>query len=66
MSERQYTLVELWAALKVDMEKFISDRPGWLIDVLKQAREKGGRRGWQDVETVMNILQFLRDTEVEY
>jgi len=48
------------------MEKFISDRPGWLIGVLEKAKEKKGSRGWKDIETVINILQFLKDTQVEY
>ena len=44
----------------------MSDRPGWLIGVLEQAREKKGNEGWNDVEKIINILQFLKDTEVEY
>ena len=48
------------------MQKFISDRPGWFIDALKQAGEKKGAKGWEDVDKVLNILQFLKDTEVEY
>jgi hypothetical protein len=66
MTEKQSTILEMWPEIKEDMEKFISNRPGWLIDTLKQAREKGGNKGWRDVETVINILQFLKDTEVEY
>jgi len=56
----------LWPILKDDLEKFISDRPGWLIDALEEARRKKGSQGWKDVETVINILQFLKDTEIEY
>jgi len=52
--------------IKDDMEKFISDRPGWFIDTLGKARDKKGGQGWKDVETVINILQFLKDTEIEY
>jgi len=52
--------------MKDDMQKFISDRPGWFIEALGQAREKKGSKGWNDVETIMNILQFLKDNEVEY
>jgi hypothetical protein len=48
------------------MQLFIADRPGWLIEALKQVHEKKGTRGWQDVERVINILQFLKDTVVEY
>jgi len=48
------------------MKKFVSDRPGWLIDALKRAQDKKGNKGWKDVETVINILQFLKDTEYEY
>ena len=66
MSENQRTVIEVWPIVKDDLEKFISDRPGWLIDVLKRALNKKGSRGWKDVETVINILQFLKDTPVEY
>jgi len=48
------------------MEEFISDRPGWFISALEKARQKKGSQGWQDVETVIHILQFLKDTEIEY
>ena len=66
MSDSQRTIVELWPVIKADMERFVSDRPGWFISALEKARDKKGSRGWKDVETVMNILQFLKDTEVEY
>jgi len=66
MPDKQSTLLELWPIIKEDMEKFISDRPGWLIGVLEKAKEKKGSRGWKDIETVINILQFLKDTQVEY
>jgi len=56
----------MWPVLKEDMENFISDRPGWFINALEKAREKKGSSGWKDVETVINILQFLKDTEYEY
>jgi hypothetical protein len=62
----QRTLLELWPVIQEDFKKFMSDRPGWLIDALENARNKKGNRGWQDVEKVINILQYLRDTEVEY
>lgn len=60
------TILEMWPVLKEDMENFISDRPGWFINALEKAREKKGSSGWKDVETVINILQFLKDTEYEY
>ena len=66
MSDKKNTIIELWPILKDDMTKFISDRPGWLINALEKARDKKGVRGWNDVETVINILRFLKDTEVEY
>ena len=66
MSDKQSTILELWPRIKDDLEKFIADRPGWLIDALKKAQDKKGRQGWKDVETVINILQFLKDTPVEY
>ena len=66
VTEKQYTILELWPMMKDDMQKFISDRPGWLIEALRQAKERKGSKGWHDVETIMNILQFLKDTEVEY
>ena len=66
MSDKQRTILELWPVLKDDMTKFISDRPGWFIDALEKARHNKGSRGWKDVETVINILQFLKDTQVEY
>ena len=65
-SEKQKTILELWPVLKEDMEKFIADRPGWFINALEKARDKKGTQGWKDVETVINMLQFLKDTEVEY
>jgi hypothetical protein len=66
MAENQKTLIELWPLLGEDMKKFVADRPGWLIDALKRAQAKKGNKGWKDVETVINILQFLKDTEYEY
>ena len=65
-NSEQRALLDLWPVIQEDFKKFMSDRPGWLISVLEQAREKKGNRGWNDVEKVINILQFLRDTEVEY
>ena len=66
MAEKQKTILELWPLMKDDMQKFISDRPGWFIEALTKAKEKKGINGWKDVETVIDILQFLKDTEVEY
>lgn len=66
MSEKRYTILEMWPLMKDDMQKFISDRPGWFIEALSKAKDKKGNEGWKDVETVMDILQFLKDTEVEY
>ena len=66
MSDKQLTILELWPRIKDDMEMFISDRPGWLINALKKAHDNKGSKGWKDVETVINILQFLKDTVVEY
>ena len=66
MPDKQITILELWPRIKGDMELFISDRPGWLISALKKAHDSKGTRGWQEVETVINILQFLKDTVVEY
>ena len=66
MSEHQRTVVEVWPIVKDDLEKFISDRPGWLIDALEKARDKKGNRGWKDVEILTKILQFIKDTPVEY
>ena len=65
-SEKQRTILELWPVIKEDMEKFISDRPGWFINAMQKARDKKGNQGWKDVETIIDILQFLKDTEVEY
>ena len=66
MPNEQASIVDLWPKLKGDMHVFISDRPGWFINALKKARDKKGVRGWEDVDTVIDILQFLRDTPVEY
>ena len=66
MTDKQHTLLEMWPVLKDDLQKFISDRPGWFIDALSKAQNKKGIKGWKDVETVINILQFLKDTEIEY
>ena len=65
-NDNPLTLLELWPVIQEDFKKFMSDRPGWLIDALEKARHRKGNRGWQDVEKVINILQYLRDTEVEY
>ena len=66
MPEKTYSILELWPAIKDDMQKFISDRPGWFIEALTKAKNKKGSKGWKDVETVINMLQFLKDTVVEY
>ncbi len=65
-TEKQRTILEVWPMIQEDFKKFMSDRPGWFISTLEKSREKKGEQGWKDVETVINILQFLRDTEVEY
>ncbi|HEY77828.1 MAG TPA: hypothetical protein G4O09_01805 [Dehalococcoidia bacterium] len=66
MQKQQRTLLELWPIIQEDFKKFISDRPGWFISALEKACETKGTRGWHDVETVIKVLQFLKDTEVEY
>lgn len=66
MQKQQRTVLELWPVMQEDFNRFISDRPGWFISSLEKAREKKGTHGWQDVEIVINILQFLKDTEIEY
>jgi hypothetical protein len=66
MQKQQRTLLELWPIIQEDFKKFISDRPGWFISALEKARDKKGTQGWHDVETVIKVLQFLKDTEVEY
>ena len=66
MDEKHRTILELWPVIQDDMQKFISDRPGWFIEALTKAKDKKGTDGWKDVETVINILQFLKNTEVEY
>jgi len=66
MADKQHTILEMWPLLKDDLEKFISNRPQWFIDALSTAHNKKGGQGWKDVETLINILQFLKDTEIEY
>ena len=65
-TNNQRTILDLWPIMQDDLKKFISDRPGWFINALETARQKKGVQGWKDVETVMDILQFLKDTEIEY
>jgi len=62
----QRTMLELWPVLQEDFKKYTADRPGWLIDALQQALDKKGTGGWRDIETIIAILQFLKDAEVEY
>jgi hypothetical protein len=64
--EHQRKILDLWPVMEEDFKKFISDRPGWLIATLENAHHKKGNKGWQDIERVIHILQFLKDTEVEY
>lgn len=66
MAKNQKTVLEIWPIAHEDLKKFTSDRPGWLISALEQARNKKGINGWKDIETIINILQFLKDTEYEY
>ena len=40
MADKQYSILELWPVMKDDMQKFISDRPGWFIEALKKAKDK--------------------------
>lgn len=65
-NSEQRALLDLWPVIQDDFKKFTSDRPGWLIGVLEHARQKKERQGWDDIEKLINILQFLKDTEVEY
>jgi hypothetical protein len=60
------TILDLWPVIQDDLKRFVSDRPGWFINALEKAHQKKGREGWQDVETVIQIWQFLRDAEIEY
>jgi len=62
----QRKILDLWPEMHEDLKKFISDRPGWLIEALEHARHIKGNKGWQDVEKIIQILQFLKDTEIEY
>jgi hypothetical protein len=66
MADNQRTVLEVWPVARDDLQKFISDRPAWLIDRLKEAHHKKGTRGWSEVQTVIDILQFLKDTQYEY
>jgi hypothetical protein len=59
-------ILDLWPVMVDDFKKFMSDRPGWLIDAMENAREKGGEEGWGDIEKLVAILRFLKDTEIEY
>jgi len=52
--------------MQEDFKKSISDRPGWFIGALEKAKEKEGTQGWYDVETVINVSRFLKDTGIEY
>ena len=65
-NKKQHTILELWPILQDDFKKYTSDRPGWLIDALQNALDMKGAAGWRDIETIISILQFLKDTEVEY
>jgi hypothetical protein len=65
-NSEQRRILDLWPAMQEHFKKFMSDRPGWLIAMLENARNKRGNKGWQDVERVIQILQFLKDTEIEY
>jgi hypothetical protein len=59
-------IIEIWPVIQEDFKTFMSDRPGWLITTLENARKKRGKEGWEDIEHVINILHFLKDTEIEY
>jgi hypothetical protein len=65
-NDRPRTVLESWPVIREDFKVFMSDRPGWLIGALEKACKKKGSSGWRDVERVIEILQFLKDTEVEY
>ena len=66
MSNKTHSVLEMWPAIKDDFKNFMSDRPGWLIAALENACNKKGPGGWRDVERVIEILRFLKDTEIEY
>jgi hypothetical protein len=65
-NSKSHTILEMWPAIKEDFKDFMSDRPGWLISALVNAYNKKGTSGWRDVERVIEILRFLKDTEIEY
>lgn len=65
-NNKSHTVLEMWPVIKDDFKNFMSDRPGWLIDALENACNKKGPGGWRDVERVIEILRFLKDTEIEY
>ena len=60
------TILDLWPVVHEDFKKFMSDRPGWFIDALEEAHSIKGERGWRKVKTIIEIFQFLKDTEIEY
>ncbi len=65
-NSEQRKILDIWPVIQEDFKKFMSDRPGWLVNALENAHHKKGKKGWQDVEMVIQILQFLKDTEIEY
>jgi hypothetical protein len=59
-------IIDIWPVIQEDFKTFMSDRPGWLITTLENARKRRGKEGWQEIDRVINILHFLKDTEIEY
>lgn len=53
MSEKKYTILESWPALKEDLESFLSDTDAWIISELKKAQAA------KDWETVGNIIEVM-------
>lgn len=58
MSEAAYTILELWPALKEDLESFLSDTDAWIICELKKAHKA---QDWEAILKVINVMELVHN-----
>ncbi len=58
MSEKKYTILESWPALKEDLESFLSDTDAWIISELKKAQ---AAKDWGTVGNIIEVMESVHN-----
>ena len=63
MSKAKYTILELWPALKEDLESFLSDTDAWIISELKKAQQA---KDWKKIDKIIEVMEFVHNLGHEH